>query len=98
MRGRQLNQWVSVSNLSNPYHSSKCELLLTPRRTPACSAAWIGILYQQVRTYAGRVLKGAKPVDLPLQQSTKFELAINLKTAKALGPTVPPRCSHAPTK
>ena len=45
--------------------------------------------YRLVGTYAGRILKGDKPADLPVQQSTKVELFLNLRIAKALGITVP---------
>jgi putative ABC transport system substrate-binding protein len=94
---------VLTSDVTNTRQEKLIDLAVT-KRLPALyfTAEWVKAggplaygasftdLFRRAAAFVDKILKGAKPADLPVEQPTKFELVINLKTAKALGLTIPP--------
>jgi putative ABC transport system substrate-binding protein len=102
-RSRSIDALLITSNAQNSEHRRLIVELTAEHRIPAIypNVRWPDVgglmgfgtedraLYYRAATYVDKIIKGAKPGDLPIEQPTRFELAINLKTAKALGITIP---------
>jgi putative ABC transport system substrate-binding protein len=92
-------QTASISNLRKRFAelAIKNRLPATSYQSQFVEDGWLmsygpefADLYRRAATYVNKILKGAKPAELPVEQPTKFELVINLKTAKQIGLTIPP--------
>jgi putative ABC transport system substrate-binding protein len=95
--------WFVTGSIGNPHRKKIADLAMSSRLPviyfqPADVEAGglmsygenVADLHRRAATYVDKILKGAKPADLPIEQPTKFELVINLKTAKQIGLTIPP--------
>jgi putative ABC transport system substrate-binding protein len=103
MKGERVGALLSLSDPMTFFHRARLAELTVMHRLPSMHGvrgyadagglmsywAHAGDLYRRVVSYVDRILKGAKPAELPVEQPTRFELVVNLRTAKALGRTIP---------